>query len=133
MPASNATALPRAAPYDAAATGGGGAGGGGEVDPDVVASIADILPHLPRARIRDALEAHGGSFDRALEYLMSEPADEPDTPDASPSAHAAGTMRDFDAAVQQLSELFADRPRDELFSILQARRRCAPPRFVVAR
>ena len=54
MPASNATALPRAAPYDAAATGGGGAGGGGEVDPDVVASIADILPHLPRARIRDA-------------------------------------------------------------------------------
>ena len=42
------------------------------LDPEVVASIRDILPHLSRERVAHALEAHDGDFDRALEYLMAD-------------------------------------------------------------
>ena len=59
----------------ATAAGGGAApgfAGGAAADPEVVASIRDILPHLSRERVAHALEAHDGDFDRALEYLMAD-------------------------------------------------------------
>ena len=102
----------------ATAAGGGAAPGfasGASADPEVVASIRDILPHLSQERVRHALEAHDGNFDRTLEYLMTDaPDDSPAPPPAVATGGGAAGGADAQVSVEQLAEIFPDRSRDEL-------------------